>query len=159
MGEPLLERTVSQSGRCVRLACSGIEVKTKSPKPFHTVCLALSDAKRGIAMIDRLSFLIEPERRLGHRAVVGEPKMAFVRKDEEAFVSRRRQDEVEERGEGVEGHASDKVLIPEERACATMFAVPRPPGNATQQSGLPSTSICLFRVWPAALPCVFQSAG
>jgi len=40
-----------------------------------------------------------------------------------------------------------------------MFAVPRPPGNATPRSGWHSLSISAFLIGPAARPPVAQSAG
>jgi hypothetical protein len=60
------------------------------------------------------------------------------------------------------GQASAAMTMtgtPASPACFVMFAVPRPPGNATTRSGLPSSSIRLLRIGPAARPCFAQSAG
>src|SRR5690606_39504885 len=65
------------------------------------------------------------------------------------------------RGEwfGVSVHQS--ILLtgtPAFSAILTMLAVPRPPGNAITSSA-PASSISRLRIMPAALPCLFQSAG
>src|SRR5215831_4294973 len=53
---------------------------------------------------------------------------------------------------------TSQTLTPAERACLTIFAVPRPPGNASTISGLPSANILLLRIGPAPLPNCPQSA-
>jgi hypothetical protein len=47
-----------------------------------------------------------------------------------------------------------KILTPARCACPIIFAVPRPPGKANTIAGLPSSSICLLRIGPAARPCL-----
>jgi hypothetical protein len=53
---------------------------------------------------------------------------------------------------------TSQTLTPAERACLTIFAVPRPPGNASAISGLPSANILLLRIGPAPVPNCPQSA-
>src|SRR5262245_30563745 len=53
------------------------------------------------------------------------------------------------------GHVQDfwhTTRIPASLARRTMSAVPRPPGNASTRSGLPSSSICWLRLGPPEWP-------